>query len=213
MTHALLATLALTAAPASGAPTLARQFIDQLAAGNFSTAGAQFTPQMAQSLTPDKLALLWHGLESRKGTFQKVVSVSDEHIGDGTAELLSCRFAKAPMTFEVFVDGSGHIGGFFLTSASIVARRLITRLSKGDVAGAFGLCDPTLRKALPQPKLAALWSDLVAQSGAFRGIDQTKVEPAEDNWATIATVGFANRSVILRVVVDGEGRVIGFFRQ
>ncbi len=73
--------------------------------------------------------------------------------------------------------------------------------------------DATMRQALPPPKLTALWQDLVAEAGQFQGLERTKVQPVEGNWAAIATAAFDKKSITLRVMVDGEARIIGFFRE
>jgi hypothetical protein len=206
-------TLTLSAPTPSDPKAISRHYIEQLAAGQFATAGAAFTDQMKGSLPPDKLALLWNGLQNQKGAFQKIERVSAEQAGDGNAEFLTCRFARGAVTFEVYVDGQGHIGGFFLTPASLVAKRFVNLLAKSDFTGAEEMFDATMRQALPAPKLTALWQDLVAEAGKFQELERTKVQPVEGNWAAIATAGFEKKSITLRVVVDGEAHIIGFFRQ
>jgi hypothetical protein len=205
--------LALSAPAAADPEPISRHFIEQLAAGHFATAGASFTEQMKGSLPPDKLGILWSGLQNQKGAFQKIERGSAEQVGDGTAELLTCRFAKAPVTFEVYVDGQGRIGGFFLSPASLVAGRFVNLLAKSDFTAAEAMFDATMRQSLPAPKLTALWQDLVAEAGQFQGLERTKAVPAAGDWAAITTATFEKKSITLRVVVDGEARVSGFFRQ
>src|SRR5271154_2026818 len=113
----------MAAAPTASAPeALARRFIEQVSSEHFAAASAPFTDQMKAGMPPDKLALVWHDLQTRKGLFQMVERVAAEPVGDGTAELVTCLFANGSVTFEIYVDAGGHIAGFFLTPAPIIAR-------------------------------------------------------------------------------------------
>ena len=212
-----VALLALTTAaapsPSTGPEAVARQFIEQVSSGHFATASAPFTEQMKGGMPPDRLELMWRDIQSKQGAFQKIARVASEPVSDGTAELVTCRFASGAATFEIYVDASGHIAGFFLTPAPIIARRLITALSKSGFDGAEADFTDTLRKALPPAQLASLWKDILAQSGEFQQVDRTSVQAVKDNWAALVTVRFARTSVVLRVVVDGEAKIAGFSRQ
>ncbi len=212
-----VALLALTAAaapsPSTGAETVARQFIEQVSAGHFAAGSAPFSDQMKTGMPPDRLERLGHDIQARQGAFQKVERVAAEPIADGTAELMTCRFAKGAVTFEVYVDSGNHIAGFFLTPAPLVARRLINALAWSKFEGAVADFTETMRAALPPAKLASLWKEILAQYGDFQQIDRSSVQPLKDDWAALVTVSFAKASVVLRVVVDGEAKIEGFFRQ
>jgi hypothetical protein len=209
---ALLA-LAAAASPSTGAEGVARQFFEQVSSGHFAAASAPFTDQMKTGMPPDRLERMWHDIQAKQGVFQKVARVASEPVADGTAELVTCRFASRAATFEVYVDASGHIAGFFLTPAPIIARRFINALAKSNFTGAGADFTETMRAALPPAKLASLWKDILAQSGEFQQIERSSVQPAKDDWAALVTVSFAKASVVLRVVVDGEAKIEGFFRQ
>jgi hypothetical protein len=212
---ALVALVAMTAAPAASASSEAvgRGFIEQVSSGQFAAASASFTEQMKAGMPPDNLALMWRDMQSRKGGFRKIERVTVEPVGDGTAQLVTCRFANGAATFEVYVDSTSHIAGFFLTPAPIIARRFIAELAKSNFDGAEAYFTEKMRASLPPSKLAALWKDLVAQSGEFQQIDRASVQAAQGDWAAVVTVSFARSSVVLRVVVDGEARIEGFSRQ
>ncbi len=217
---AVLAPLALAALTASATPAassgpeaVARSFIAQVSSGHFATASAPFTEQLKAGMPPDKLALAWRSIESRQGAFQKIERVGAEQVGDGTAELVTCRFVNGAATFEVYVDAAGRIAGFFLTPAPIIARRFISDLAKSQFESAEALFTSRMRAELSTTQLAALWKDLVLQSGEFQQVDRTAVTASKDDWAALVTVRFAKASVVLRVVIDGEAKIEGFFRQ
>ena len=207
----LLATMVATASPAP--ELVARHFMEQVSSGQLAAASAPFTEQMKAGMPPDRLGIVWRGLESKDGAFEKIERISAETVGDGTAELVTCRFAKAPETFEVYVDSAGHIAGFFLTPAPIVARRFVNDLAESDFEGAEAMLSPRMRAATPVAKLTSIWKDLITRSGAFQQIDRASVERNLGEWVAVVTAQFAKASVVLRVTVDGDARIDDFVRQ
>jgi dienelactone hydrolase len=91
------------------------------------------------------------------------------------------------------------------------ARAFVDELVRHDFAGAVGRFDDTMRAALPQPKLEAVWSALEQQAGAFRRVDSVEVQPSGDVRIVVVGATFERAPLRLRVVLGAGGRVTGFF--
>jgi dienelactone hydrolase len=71
--------------------------------------------------------------------------------------------------------------------------------------------DSKVGAALTREKLAALWSSITSQAGAFKSI--TSVNTSDERGAHVATVtaAFENQNLAFRVVFNGGGKIVGFF--
>jgi alpha-beta hydrolase superfamily lysophospholipase len=68
-----------------------------------------------------------------------------------------------------------------------------------------------MRQAAPPEKLEEIWKSLEAQFGKFQAIQGIKVITVQGYWAGFVTCRFAGAVQTLRVVVDDEARIAGFF--
>ena len=91
------------------------------------------------------------------------------------------------------------------------ARDFIAKLAKHDFSGAFGEFDEKMRGAMPEAKLAEAWSAIESQAGAFERVDALTLAEAGAFHVAVAKSSFARAPLVLRVVLDGAGRVSGFF--
>lgn len=112
--------------------------------------------------------------------------------------------AGSPLASVAPSTGPGASG-----DAAATGRAFIAALASGDGSAAEALEDDTMRSAAPAAKLATIWSQLVAQFGAYQSIGG--VTSADQPPYTVATVQtlFANATVPLLVTVDQAGQVAG----
>jgi len=112
----LLAAAQARAGPktASEDPTsMAKKFVDRLAAGDFATAVKGFDPAMTAALPADKLAEVWKTLNAQAGAFQKQTGARSETQGKYQVIFVRCKFEKAELEAKIVFDTSKRIAGLF----------------------------------------------------------------------------------------------------
>ncbi len=87
------------------------------------------------------------------------------------------------------------------------ARDFVAHLAKHDFAGAAAAFDDTMKTALPADKLAAVWTKVETQFGAFVRVDAVDVK----GHLALAKSTFAGSPLVLRISFDPDGKIGGFF--
>ncbi|HKQ69512.1 MAG TPA: DUF3887 domain-containing protein [Polyangiaceae bacterium] len=64
---------------------------------------------------------------------------------------------------------------------------------------------------LPPDQLESAWKTVVAQTGAFVGIERTRVEIASGFWMVLAICRFERASLVAKVSYTSRSEVIGLF--
>jgi uncharacterized protein len=95
--------------------------------------------------------------------------------------------------------------------AEAVARTFLEKVSGGNPAGTQASFDDAMRAALPPEKLSALWGKIQDQFGAFQALDKVTVKPNPVGSAAMMTTRFSRASAILKVVVNQNGQIAGFW--
>ena len=90
-------------------------------------------------------------------------------------------------------------------------RAFIDKLVAKDWDGVVASFDDTMRGALPKDKLVALWDSLMQNAGALQGIDSVDVQPKGDASLVTVKARFAKAPLVLRIGLDAQKRVAGFF--
>jgi uncharacterized protein len=112
----------LAAGPASGAEqkaaaedltSMAKTFVDRLAAGDFATAVKGFDPAMTAALPADKLAEVWKTLNAQAGAFQKQTGARSETQAKYRVIFVRLKFEKAELEAKIVFDESKRIAGLF----------------------------------------------------------------------------------------------------
>jgi dienelactone hydrolase len=91
------------------------------------------------------------------------------------------------------------------------ARAFVAKLVASDWDGAVSVFDDKMRSALPKDKLSATWEAIGKGAGAFKSIDGVDIKPDGAFHIAVVKATFEKAPLLLRVVLDGEGRVTGFF--
>ena len=89
------------------------------------------------------------------------------------------------------------------------ALEFVGRLARGDFAGATIEFDDTLKGALPQDKLRALWQQLTAQAGAIYKIDGVSTPEAQGYTVVVVACQFAKAGIDIQIPFNGQGRMSG----
>jgi dienelactone hydrolase len=87
----------------------------------------------------------------------------------------------------------------------------VDALARGDGAAATASFDATMKAALPAEKLGAVWAQIVAQAGAFGGVEGAKLTQAGAHRTVLLTCRFAAAPLVAKVVFDADGKVAGLF--
>jgi uncharacterized protein len=102
-----------TAAAVSNSVTVAENFVDLLAGGQFDKAARMMTAEMVKALPPDKLAQTWKGLEAQAGVFKQRESSRVEKVQQYDMIHVICRFEKASLDVKVVLDSQNRVGGLW----------------------------------------------------------------------------------------------------
>jgi hypothetical protein len=93
--------------------------------------------------------------------------------------------------------------------ADAEARTLIDELAKGEWAHPRSAFDDAMSRAMPDAKLREVWETLQAAGGAFRSIDETRVESRDGESIVEAWCRFERLRKILRLAFDRDGKLAG----
>ncbi|MGE5181834.1 MAG: alpha/beta fold hydrolase [Acidobacteriota bacterium] len=87
------------------------------------------------------------------------------------------------------------------------ARDFVGHLAKRDFAGAVAAFDDRMKAGLPADKLAGVWTQVEGQFGAFERVDKLEVT----DHRVVAHATFAKASLVLRISLDPDGKIGGFY--
>lgn len=109
---------------------------------------------------------------------------------------LACRPAPKPLTREELIE---------------LAERFVGYTAAGKHSEAVKMMDSAMKSAMPENKLAELWSNLTSQLGAYRSAPRSKYADEAGYRVVYITVAFANAEIEIKVVFDAAGRVAGLW--
>lgn len=98
-------------------------------------------------------------------------------------------------------------------AAHDLARRFVRLLDAGAFGEARTLCDEGMRKALPPGRMEGIWAELERDAGAFESLGEARVQRGGGYVVVDIACTFAKKILVLRVALDAEDRVAGFFKR
>ncbi len=93
--------------------SLAREFVTQLAQGDYREAVSSFDSKMSHHLPEDKLQKLWEGISGQWGEFQEIQSIRLQKVPQYQIALVTCRFEKGLLDVKVVFSANQQIAGLF----------------------------------------------------------------------------------------------------
>ncbi len=99
----------------SGPRAHARQFVEQLNAGQYDQAVKSFDATMTGAMTADQLRDAWQALPPKAGDFHEIVSVSLAKKGKYDIAVVTCRFEKGQLDVKVVYDPEGKVSGLWFS--------------------------------------------------------------------------------------------------
>lgn len=94
-----------------------------------------------------------------------------------------------------------------------LATDFVSRLNGGDFAGAVSFFDATMKKTLPEEKLAETWAGLQEQMGPYSENTGTRTDTVKGYDIVFVTARFGTNLIDIRVVFNYNKRVAGLFFQ
>ena len=93
------------------------------------------------------------------------------------------------------------------------AEAILKNLQDGNTADIAKELDAKMTQALLEAKLKPVWSSLVAQFGAFKGINERREGQMQGRQAVELILSFERETIVHRTVFDAEGKVSGLVFQ
>jgi uncharacterized protein len=92
-----------------------------------------------------------------------------------------------------------------------MATGFVDLLLKGDYPAAAALEGGPMKEAAPAVKLGGIWTGIQTQLGAYKRRLGTRTEKQTRYDMVFVTTAFEHQTVDLKVVIDDDGHVVGFF--
>ena len=108
--------------PVPGEPiSAAKQFVGQLAKGEFSPARARFDATMKRVVPEAKLAEIWASLISQTGPLREQIGTRTEKVERYDIVFVTCKFERSTLDVKVVFNRDKQIGGLFFVPSRSVA--------------------------------------------------------------------------------------------
>ena len=91
------------------------------------------------------------------------------------------------------------------------ARQIAQGMINGDFTVMLAHCDDNLKKALPQPTLRQVMTQLTGQLGPMKEVIQMRHQDFNGSDIVYADMRFEKDSAALQFTFEAQGRVSGFF--
>jgi len=118
-------TAPVPATPTTDRATIARQFVDLLAAGDFQAAQQLYSSSVRETVSPDSIATNWQDIQQLTGTFQRSVGARLQQIqgsgGTSSVAIVTAAFAESGSGDLIIQFTSDGIVSFDYAGASSAA--------------------------------------------------------------------------------------------
>ena len=91
---------------------VAKQIVQEIAAGQFARVEQRYTPQMSAALPPGKLAAVWASVLEQEGSFDSTVSATTAgRVQSFDVVVVVCKFQKGLVDVQMGLADDGTLGG------------------------------------------------------------------------------------------------------
>jgi dienelactone hydrolase len=196
--------------------TIAQAVVDNLLAGDYAAASADFDAAMQQLLPVESLEQSWLGVLAQVGAFEAQLGVTTEPVADSIVVFITLQFERAVLDAQVSIDAAGAVNGLrFRPSQSVVAvaHAVIDNLAAGDYAAAAADFDAAIQTTLPAERLAEVWQTLVDEGGAFVRKGDVQTQLAGDYLVVTIVLEFEQAMLDATISLNADGQVAGLYFQ
>lgn len=96
-----------------GLKAVAKEFVDLLVEGQFSTAMEKFDTTMKDALPTEKLEETWNVTTEQTGPFKQQIGVRAEKELSYDVVFVTCEFERGPLDVKVVYNSEGQVAGLF----------------------------------------------------------------------------------------------------
>lgn len=96
---------------------VAKEFVDQLARGDYATARSSFTLTMANAVSADQLKTIWDQLTTQLGEYKQQTATYVTETGNYKSVYVTCQFSKDSIDIQVTYDAQMKIAGLHVVPA------------------------------------------------------------------------------------------------
>jgi dienelactone hydrolase len=202
---------------------VAQAVIDNMIAGDFEAATANFNDSMLGALPPDTLSQTWDTLLMQVGAFQSVDDeITSQAQDDLTTYFFILRFEKMALQASVTVDAEGQVAGLYFKPApeapaaddpsAAIARAVIDNMIAGDFEAAAANFTDTVLAAVTPADLEQAWNQFVQQVGPFQSVDDNVGSQTQGTLTSYAFIlHFEQATLAAQVTVNEDGQIAGLF--
>ena len=97
------------------------------------------------------------------------------------------------------------------TDPAARAQAVIALLAAKDFAKVEAESTDRMKAALPADRLAAVWTNLTGQAGAFRRCGSPRVQAVAETKVTVTTCEFEHAKMDVQIAFDAAGKLAGLF--
>jgi uncharacterized protein DUF3887 len=90
---------------------------------------------------------------------------------------------------------------------------ILKNLQDGKTADIVKEFDERMAREVPEPRLKQAWSGVLAQFGAFKGINERREGQTQGRQAVELFLSFEKETIVQRAVFDKDGKVTGLVFQ
>jgi hypothetical protein len=119
----------------------------------------------------------------------------------------NCPFAA--LIVLVFATCSPAFAQLTRDAAITKTEAILENLQTGHTAEIVKEFDGKMAQALPASKLEEVWSSVIGQFGAFKGIDERREGRFQNRQTVELFLAFDKETIVMRTVYDGDGKVGG----
>src|SRR5712692_9031930 len=92
-----------------------------------------------------------------------------------------------------------------------LARTVAAELGAGNLDSVFARFDATMKAGLPNEKLTAFWTGLIAQAGPLKQCSEPRLSPWGEVTVAVSTCVFERQSLDLKLAFHPSGALAGMF--
>lgn len=99
----------------------AKQFVEQMAKGDFAAATSRFDATMKAAMSAQSLQSAWQTVVAQAGPFKKQAGTRTEKVGGYDVVFVRCEFQNGPLDAQVAFNQAGEISGLYFVQSRDVS--------------------------------------------------------------------------------------------
>ena len=97
---------------------MAKEFVELLVKGRFSTAARNFDSTVKNEMSPEKLKEVWSSITGQAGAFKRQIGIRTEKFLGSDIVFVTCEFKNGPLDVKVVYNNKRQISGLWFVPVS-----------------------------------------------------------------------------------------------